>query len=200
MPTSRSAAFSRTARTITALDGAAGRPWFLPAVAAFPLADYALPFLPNQVLLVALCVLQPRRWWQFAIAFVLAGSLGAILTTLVIQTLGAPAVDGFVGDSLEGGAPAGLEDLIEQYGLWALALLAMLPWPPRTAVVVCALAGLAPLEIGIAVALGRVVPTAAYTLLAARAPQILRRFKSVDRVLREVDALRCRRHHDIAND
>lgn len=37
------------------------RRWFLPAVAIFPAADYVLPFLPNQMLLLALSVLHPKR-------------------------------------------------------------------------------------------------------------------------------------------
>lgn len=49
--------FSRAARVVAALDGAADRAGFLPAVSAFPLADYVLPFLPNQIRLVALCLL-----------------------------------------------------------------------------------------------------------------------------------------------
>ena len=52
---------SRTARIVLWLDRVSGRPWFLPAVSAFPLCDYVAPVLPNQVLLLALTVLHPRR-------------------------------------------------------------------------------------------------------------------------------------------
>jgi hypothetical protein len=182
--------FSRTARTVAALDGAADRAWFLPAVSAFPLADYVFPFLPNQMLLVALCILQPARWWQFALTFVLAGALGAVLTTLAVQTVGPAVLETFFADALEGGAPPAVMAMVEQYGLWALALLGMLPWPPRTAVLVCALAGLSPAAIGLAVAAGRIVPSAAYSLLGAKAPRLLRRFRSIEALLGEVETLR----------
>jgi hypothetical protein len=45
---------TRAARVLLRLDRAAHRPWFLPAVAVFPLSDFVLPFLPNQILLTTL--------------------------------------------------------------------------------------------------------------------------------------------------
>lgn len=184
------AAPSRAARIIAAVDHAADRPWFLPAVSVFPLTDYALPFLPNQLLLIALSVLQPRRWWLFALVFVAATGLGALLTAHALQAVGPWLLNALFGGRPEEGAAAQVLALVERHGLWALALLAALPWPPRTGVVVCALAGLPPPLIGAAVAAGRVVPAGLCTLVGSRAPHLLRRFQSVDRVLGEVQALR----------
>jgi hypothetical protein len=181
---------SQTARTILALDSAAGRPWFLPAVSLFPLTDYVLPFLPNQMLLVALSILQPRRWWVFAMTFVIATALGALLTAYAIEAIGPWVLDNLVGGAPEQGVVANVLHLVEDYGLWALAALAMLPWPPRTGVIVCALAGLPAPLIGLAVALGRVVPAGAYTLVGSRSPHLLRRFRRIDRVMKEVESLR----------
>lgn len=181
---------SRAARIIAALDVIADRPWFLPAVSVFPLTDYVMPFLPNQMLLIVLSVLQPRRWCLFALAFVAATGLGAWLSAHAIQAVGPWLLDALFGGRPEEGAAARVLGMVERHGLWALALLAMLPWPPRTGVVVCALGGLPPTLIGAAVAAGRVVPAGLYTLAGSRAPRLLRRFRSIDRVLGEVEALR----------
>ena len=69
---------SRAARTIVALDRRADRPWFLPAIGLFPMSDYILPFLPNQMLLLGLAMLRPTRWISLAATFALATALGAL--------------------------------------------------------------------------------------------------------------------------
>lgn len=183
-------AFSRTARTVAALDRAAHRRGFMPALSAFPLADYVLPILPNQMLLVALCILQPRRWWRFALVFVFASGLGAAVAALAVQAFGPPIIDSLFGGLREDASVAGVKSTIERHGIAALTVLAMLPWAPRSAVMACGLAGLSPWAIGLAVAVGRLVPTAACSLLGAKAPQALRQLRAVDRLLDEVEALR----------
>ena len=185
---------SRTVRTIVALDSAAGRPWFLPAVSVFPLTDYVLPFLPNQLLLVVLSVFHPTRWRAFAATFVLATGIGALLTALIVQASAGPWLLEFV---FRGGPEASTaRDVlraIERYGLFALAALALLPWPPRTGVLVCAIAGLSPLGIGLAVGLGRIVPACAYALIGAKSPHLLKRVRTIDRVLEQVMDARAHR-------
>lgn len=185
-PASSLTAPSRAARLALALERRADRPWFLPAVSIFPLSDYVLPFLPNQMLLLGLSVLLPRRWWQFALAFVAATGLGAFMTAVAIQQFGQPLIDALFGGGPGDGAAGAVMGQVQRYGVLALVGLGMLPWPPRTAVVVCAIAGLQPVAIGAAVAAGRIVPAAAYTLLGAKAPHLLRRVNSIDRFLREI--------------
>ncbi|KAB8318333.1 hypothetical protein SD81_016610 [Tolypothrix campylonemoides VB511288] len=181
---------SRAVRTILAMERRADRPWFLPAASVFPLTDYVLPFLPNQMLLLGLSVLLPRRWWQLALAFVLATGLGALLTAWAIQLIGGPLLDALFDGGPGDGTVAEVMGAIERHGLWALAALALLPWPPRTAVIACAIAGLPPAAIGATVAAGRIVPAAGYTLLGAFAPHLLRRWRPADRLLSELQAHR----------
>jgi hypothetical protein len=186
-------------RTVVALDGVADRRWFLPAVSVFPLSDYVLPFLPNQMLLVALSVLHPRRWLAFAATFVIAAAAGALLAALLIQTAAGPwLLETVFGGGAKAGTAGNVLRAIESYGLFALAALAVLPWPPRTAVIVCAVAGLTPLGIGAAVAIGRIVPAIAYALIGAKSPNLLRRVPMIDRVLSQVGEARALRGAAIA--
>jgi hypothetical protein len=174
-------------RTILALDRAAHRPGFLPALSFFPIADYGLWFLPSQMLLATLSVLQPRRWAAFATTFVIAGALGALLTAWAVQAFGP-----WLLDTLLGGRPDRADEIVatvERYGLPALVLLAALPWPPRATVIVCALGGLPPVAIGLGVAAGRVLPSFGVAWISVRAPHLLRRLAMVDRVLTEVEGL-----------
>lgn len=77
---------SRPARALLALQRQADKPWFLPAVGVFPLCDYILPFLPNQILLAGLSMTLPRRWLPLAATFVVATALGAALIAAAVQS------------------------------------------------------------------------------------------------------------------
>ncbi|MEU5163985.1 hypothetical protein AB0G74_30825 [Streptomyces sp. NPDC020875] len=183
-------AAGRTARLLIRLDRAAHRPWFLPAVAVFPLGDYALPVLPNQVLLTGLSALRPRRWRAIALTFVIASALGAFLVATAVRAVG-PRLLEAVGPVLGGaGELREAGGFVTEYGALAVAVLALLPWTPRAAVLVCALAGVPPWSIGVAVLVGRPLPVALLAAAGARAPRLLRRFRRIDRVLTEAEALR----------
>ncbi|MEV3870206.1 VTT domain-containing protein [Streptomyces sp. NPDC002454] len=179
---------TRTGRLLSRLDRSADRRWFLPAVGAFPLGDYVLPVLPGQLLLAGLAALHPRRWWPLVLTFVTGSVLGALLTALAVRAAGDRLLR--VAGQL---APDRAEfqqaaELVAQHGPWVLAALSMLPFTPRTAVLACALAGVEPLTIALAVLAGRPVPLVLIGLAGARAPRLLRRSRRVDRVLAEVAA------------
>ncbi|WP_207922703.1 hypothetical protein [Micromonospora sp. KC606] len=176
---------SRTVLVLRRLDRAAHQRWFLPAVGVFPLSDYALPVLPNQVLLTALAVLHPRRWWALTVTFVTAAGLGALLVAATVHATGP-----WLLDAIGGGPDAltGVTSQIRRHGLWALAALSLLPWPPRTAVLACALAGIPPWAIAAVVMAVRPLPVAAMAFTAANAPHLLRRLPRIDRLLTAVEA------------
>ncbi len=178
---------TRAARMLLRLDRVSHRPWFLPAVGVPPLTDYVLPFLPNQMLLMTLGALHPRRWRALTLTFMVATSLGALLVAIAVQTAGPWLLD-TIGLNPDQSAVRNVMQNIERYGLWMLFGLSLLPWTPRAAVLACALVGMPPLAIASAVMVGRVVPAAGLTLIGAKAPHLLRRFRSVDRVMSEVEA------------
>ena len=197
-PGSSDPAPSRSVALARKLDTIADKPGFLPAVSVFPFLDYALPFLPNQLLLILLSAMRPTRWWAIAAAFTIATIAGAAVTAWLIQSLAGPAIDAVFGvtpgasERSDSGSLTQARELVDRYGVWALSVLALLPTPPRTAVIVCASLGLPPLHIACAVGLGRVVSANAVAFLAARIPGVLRRFNTVDRALRAIEPRRSR--------
>ena len=180
-------ASSRTARAIRWIDGQAGRPGFYLRVGVFPFFDYALPFLPNQLLLIALAFLQRDRWAALAATFAVASALGAVAVAVIVQTVGGGLAARLTGEVEAAGR---VFDLIGAYGVWALAMLALLPTPPRTAVFLCALVGLSAPSIGLAVLAGRLVAASVIAWMAARAPGWLRRVPGPARRIDALDALR----------
>jgi hypothetical protein len=181
---------SMPAQALLALERQADRRWFLPGVGVFPLCDYIFPFLPNQILLAGLSMTLPRRWVALAMTFVIATAGGAALIVAAIQHLGPPCMEKLFDARPETGALAPMLASIRTYGLAALVAVAMLPWPPRTAVLACAVAGLPPLHVGMAVLAGRFAPASIYAGIGAKAPHLLRRLAAVDKIMREVEAAR----------
>ncbi|MGV9316890.1 hypothetical protein ACWDR0_32630 [Streptomyces sp. NPDC003691] len=180
---------TRAGRLLLRFDRAADRPWFLPALAVFPLSDYAVPVLPNQMLLVGMSALHPRRWRAIALTFAVASALGALLVAAAVQSAGPWLLDA-AGRLPGSGELREAGDFVNRHGAPALAVLALLPWTPRAAVVACALAGVPPWSIGLAVLLGRPVPVTVLALSGARAPRLLRRSRRLERLLAEVRARR----------
>lgn len=192
VPAARANTATRTVRLLLRLDRAAHRRWFLPTLGVFPLSDYVLPVLPNQMLLIGLSALHPRRWRVIALTFVAASVLGAFLVATAVHAAGPLLLD-TVGAVAPGRAePREAAALVERHGGWALAALALLPWTPRAAVVMCALAGIPPWTVALAVLAGRPLPVTLLALAGAKAPALLRRSRRIDRVLAEVDARRAR--------
>lgn len=130
----------------------------------------------------------PRRWPALAGTFIIATAVGATLIVLAVQAFGMPLIERFTGVLQDETALAYALEQVRQHGLPMLIVLALLPAPPRTAVLACALAGFAPVDVGLAVLLGRIAPATLIAVLGAKSPRLLRRIKRIDRVMRQVEA------------
>ncbi|MFE0425612.1 hypothetical protein [Streptomyces sp. NPDC058953] len=181
---------TRAGRVLTRLDRAAHRRWFLPALAVFPLGDYAVPVLPNQLLLMGVSALHPRRWRSVALTFVTASAAGAFLVATAVQGAGPWLLETVGPRVADPGELREAGGFVTRYGAGAVAVLALLPWTPRAAVLVCALAGIPPWSIALAVLAGRPLPVALLAAAGATSPRLLRRARRLDRVLTEVRARR----------
>jgi hypothetical protein len=151
----------------------------LPVLGLFPVGDYALPFLPNQVLMMAVALIHPRNWALTALVFTFGSAIGAVATGFAIQSLQTT----FFADPAQSMNAGAVMAFIRDWGITAVAVLALLPVPPRTAVLVTAYAGVNPLLIGGAVAIGRCAPALALCFVAARAPNAAARFPTLARAL-----------------
>lgn len=172
MANGRSPQNGKFARALRALDRRSEQSNFLPLMSVFPLIGYIVPLLPTQLLLVALSFLHRSRWPSIALSFLVATSVGAFLTSVLIQSVGGGLKDYLLSSSESARQVA---DGIATHGLWAVAILALLPWPPRSAVLICAFAGLNPAAIAISTLAGRIAPTVLLAWLAAHSPDALRR-------------------------
>ena len=150
------------------------RPWFTPLAGLATALDSFAPLMPTQTLLVTLGALHPRRWLATGLWFALGGAAGAASMALVVETWIPEAVERFMAGRESGSWWHTVRERVEAHGAWALFLLTLGPWPMRTGVVLCALAGVAWFEIALALGAGRSVAFPALAWAAGRSPALFR--------------------------
>ena len=186
-PSSRLSRHRRFVRCIRRLRQLSHRRWLVPATGLATATDSFLPVMPVQSLLVVLALLHPTRWLRTGLWFALGGTLGGAAMALALSHLGAGYAGEIVGGGAENGFAAGVAGWIRMHGPWALAVLALGPWPLRSAVIVCALGGASWQTIAIALATGRSISFPALAWLVGRRPAWLGRVRWFDRLRRTLD-------------
>lgn len=166
-----------------ALQAFSGRRFYPALVGAVALADYFIPGSPSNTLLVASVLPNVRRWRVLGAAFAIGCAGGATLLAILLAGFGQPLAE-WVSNSEAGPLWQRIEALVSTYGLFALAGLAISPFPVRIAVAVLALAGFPPLLLGGMVLAGRVPVYLLIAWLAARAPDLLARTRLLPVALR----------------
>lgn len=163
---------------------------FLPLSGAITAFDAFLPVVPATSMLVAVVLLRPSQWRRAAIWFALGGTVGALTLGALIALAGRPMLDQLLGETVGSGRWLRMEALVESSGALVLFVAALGPWPVRTMVAVCALAGIPLLQIGVVVLVARLAGFMVLAWLTARAPAWLARFRPFRRMVAWNEAAR----------
>lgn len=115
------------------------------------ITDSILPVLPAEIMAITLMYLQPQRTILIGTCFAVAASISALVFSLLIQkaTQFTLTMNTEISAAIDNGSA-----LIDDWGVIALALLAIFPDSPRTSVAVATVAGLSPLDIACSVFIG----------------------------------------------
>lgn len=156
--------------------------WLPAPLTAFPAADFVIPVMPNQLLLIGLSLLAPARWPVFALAFALSTAAAGAALAFGLQSAGFELARFVSTSEVDSALPQAIRQF-ERHGLWFLAGVALLPWTPRVSVVACALAGFAPLTIFATLLVARIVPCTLLGLIGAHGPRLAGQSALVRRLL-----------------
>ena len=153
-------------------------PLYPAATAVSSAADAFIPIAPANTLLVATILARPARWRVAPLWFAAGTTVGAVaFAALVAQ----------VGPALIGGAMPEIDPRvdawIDTYGAFAAFGLACVPLSMRTATAALALAGIPLPELALAIGAGRLISFCVVSTVARFAPEPLRRFGPVRRIL-----------------
>lgn len=157
-------------------------------LSALSVGDFFIPALPTQTSVIALGLLQPKRWILIALAFSLAAVLGASVLILLVFSVEsylaalrpAPSSDVYAHWT-------SLQQIISDYGLWGLLAFSMFPTPPRLMVATTLLAGFSiPLILGTVFA-GKLIWFGLTLAVVRYTPQALRRVPPLARLIHRID-------------
>lgn len=158
------------------------------ALGAVSVGDFFVPALPTQTSVIALGLMQPRRWLSIAFVFAVASALGVLLLAAVLA-LASGYAERFDSTRLGADWSAALEQ-IREWGIWAVLVFSIFPTPPRLLTAATLLSGEGALSVAAAVFSGRMIWLSVFLLLLTRAPRLLARVPFLGRALQRFEAFR----------
>lgn len=153
----------------------ASKPWFPFAMALIALADYFIFVVPLDAMVVASVVAARKRWISISVWTSLGSTIGAALFALLIQGYGAEFLHSWAPHLLEDSFAQTITHWLQNYGFWALIVIAMMPIHQHPTVAIAALAKVPVLTIFITMFLGRQFKYCIYTWLSFHAKEGLGR-------------------------
>lgn len=151
------------------LDRYIDRPWYFPLIMLLALLDLFVLFIPSDALVVTTSLLRPRKAALACLSVTIGSALGALILTWAIQSVGFHA-------AVEGSAAwSQIEPILQKWGGWGLAFVAVGPLPQQPAVAACALAQMPPLVVMGWIFVGRLPKYIAFAWIAAKAPALIKK-------------------------
>ncbi len=176
----------RIQRWIKALQKHADRWWYAPLIGLLAGADLFLIVIPTDGLLISGVMLAPKRWIYTAFMVTLGSSLGTLALGALLQEHGLPFLLKIVPGIDQGSAWIWTQNLMDQWGTWAVFLVALSPLMQHPAVAIAALAGMTLTNLFVMVFAGRILKYLFLAYLATHAPAVLGRLWGLQHELEEV--------------
>lgn len=162
------------------------RPWYIVAVAFLAMLDLFIMIIPTDGLLVSAVLVKPKKWLGRAIWVSLGSAIGAFLLTVLVQIDSQWVLDNLVEQFVSSGTWEQTEAFVDNYGIFALSLVAISILPQQPVVIIAALAGMQPLQAFVAVLIGRLSKYLVLAWLASHAPGYLKKLPFLSRELESI--------------
>lgn len=163
----------------------AKRWWYAPLLGSLAAADSFIIVVPTDGLLVSGVLLAPRRWLYTAVMVALGSTVGAWLLAYALEIHGLPFLLKIVPEVQQTKAWLWSDQLMDQWGLWALFLVSLSPLMQHPAVALAALAGMPLSEIFFTMLAGRGIKYFALAWVTSHAPNLLGKLWGIQGDLKE---------------
>lgn len=138
-------------------------PAYLPLISLLSIAATLSMAIPTTAILIPAVVLRPHRWQLICLAAVVGAGSGSTLLAYGFRQEGWAQLQAHYPDLIQSASWQNMTQVVNDYGLFALAVISGLPLPQTPALVMCALSGVPMSGIFLAIAAGKL---AKYGLLA----------------------------------
>ena len=154
----------------------ANHPWYPYALALIAFADYFIFVIPLDAMVVASVMAARHRWLSITIWSSIGSTLGAGVFAVLIHHFGPQLLDSWAPHLLEDHFAVTITHWLQNYGFWALVVVAMMPIHQHPTVAIASLANVSIGMIVISMFLGRQLKYCIYTWISGHAQNRLAGF------------------------
>jgi membrane protein YqaA with SNARE-associated domain len=151
--------------------------WYGPAMGFILAADAFIVFIPNEPLIAFGVLAKPRKWLSLGLWMTLGSALGAALLATLVGNYSDWILSHLSQHIYKSKSWHESVRLVNEHGLWGLALVSFSPLPQHAAVILVGLTRMPIWEVFVAVFVGRIAKYLPIAWLAAKSPAVLKRWK-----------------------
>lgn len=155
------------------LEQFADRPWYPLLLSVLAALDSMIVVIPNDGILVASSMLQPRRWAVFASFVSLGSTIGALILAAIVQHQGLPWILEMYPWLETTEAWTWSVKFFDQYGLYLVFAVSALPISQQPVIILAGIANTPFFMLGSVLLVGRIIKFLAMAFIASHSPKLL---------------------------
>lgn len=154
--------------------------WYAPLLALLSALDAYVLVVPNEPIIAAGVIARPERWKSLCTWMTIGNTLGAVSLAAIVGAQSEWIMEHFVSAKmLDSRTWMRSVHLIDRHGWWGLAVVSLSPFPQHAAVILVGLARMSLWKVFFAILAGRAPKYYGTGWLAAKSPEVLRRWKVI---------------------
>ena len=177
---------ARIQSTVKVLERFVDRVWYPVFLGFLAAIDHFVVIVPTDGLLVSSAMLTPKRWFFLALSVALGSTLGGVVLGAVVQLHGLPWIESHYPALLQSEFWSVTTKYFDQYGLFAVFLMAATPLAQQPVVVLASLAKTPLGLMALVVFAGRLIKFLIMAYIGSHAPRLLARLWGVKGDLKDV--------------
>lgn len=160
---------------VSRLEKFADRPWYPPLIGILAALDNLVIVIPNDGILVASCMLIPRRWAIFALCVAIGSTLGAMILSSVVAMHGLPWILDFYPGINQSEFWSLTDQFFNQYGLLVVFAIGASPLMQQPVIILAGLADTPLMKLAAALFAGRILKFMIMGYLGSHSPKLLKK-------------------------
>jgi membrane protein YqaA with SNARE-associated domain len=157
------------------LEKFAGRPWYPIIIGILAALDCFVIVIPNDGILVASCMLIPRRWAVYGLSISLGSTLGAIALSILVKTMGLPWILKFYPGIGQSEIWFMTEKFLQEYGLIVVFAVGASPLMQQPVIILAGLANIPLVSLALMFFSGRFLKFMILAYLGSHSPKLLKK-------------------------
>lgn len=155
------------------LEQFADRSWYPPLLSILAALDSMIVVIPNDGILVASSMLQPKRWSIFAVFVSIGSTIGAVILAVIVAHQGLPWVLEMYPWLAKTEVWTWSVKFFDEYGLYLVFAVSALPISQQPVIILAGIAHTPFLKLASVLFAGRIIKFLAMAFIASHSPKLL---------------------------